>query len=120
MKTSNLNAPNDDKKNNISKTKKFAQFLGGDILLEKTIQKNIPIIFLSIILIIVYVSNRYQYQQDLIEKNRLEIILKDIKYRALTRTADLMDKSRQSKIEEHITRKGSELEIPTNPPYIIK
>ena len=119
MDTSNRNNNKKSPKTK-RKTIKLAQFLGGDILLEKRMQKNIPLLVLAVILIIFYVSNRYQYQQLLIEKNNLEITLKDAKYKALTRTAELMDKSRQSKIEEHISRKGSELEIPTNPPYIIK
>lgn len=98
----------------------LSKLLAGDILLENVIQKNISVFLFSFVLIILYINNRYQYQQELIEKNKLELILQDIKYRALTRSAELMDKSRQSKIEEHIARKGIDLKIPNNPPFVIK
>lgn len=119
MTTQNLN----DKEKDAEPRKKrdwLSKLLAGDILLENMIQKNILVILLSFVLVILYINNRYQYQQELIEKNKLEMMLQDIKYRALTRTADLMDKSRQSKIEEHIARKGIDLKIPSNPPFIIK
>lgn len=119
MTTPNLN---DQDKSAEPKKKRnwLSKLLAGDILLENIVQKNILVILLSFVLVILYINNRYQYQQDLIEKNKLEIMLQDIKYRALTRSADLMDKSRQSKIEEHIARKGIDLKIPSNPPYVIK
>ncbi|EGJ70478.1 hypothetical protein Bcop_0259 [Bacteroides coprosuis DSM 18011] len=120
MKDPNLNTNTNEEPKSAKKKLGFIRILRGDILVQEIILKNIPFIVLLVVIAIFYVSNRYQYQQLLIEKNKLEVTLKDSKFRALTRTADLMDKSRQSKIEEHITRKGSELEIPTNPPYIIK
>lgn len=44
----------------------------------------------------------------------------DIKYDALTRSSELMEKSRQSRIEEYISSKESDLQTSTNPPYLIK
>lgn len=118
MTTKNLN--NKDQSPKKKKTNWFAKIIAGDILLEKVIQKNVLVLLVAVMLIIVYINNRYLYQRDLIEKNKLELVLKDIKYRALTRSAVLMDKSRQSKIEEHIAQKGIDLKIPSNPPFIIK
>lgn len=46
--------------------------------------------------------------------------LTDIKYDALTRSSELMEKSRQSRIEEYISSKESDLQTSTNPPYLIK
>jgi hypothetical protein len=46
--------------------------------------------------------------------------LTDIKYDALTRSSELMEKSRQSKIEEYISDKESDLQTSTNPPYVIE
>lgn len=117
MTTQNLNNKNQNPK---KRTNWFSKIIAGDILLENVIQKNVLVFLVAVLLIIAYINNRYLYQRDLIEKNKLELVLKDIKYRALTRSAVLMDKSRQSKIEEHISQKGIDLKIPSNPPFIIK
>jgi len=50
----------------------------------------------------------------------LKKVLTDVKYDALTRSSELMEKSRQSRIEEYISTEGSSLETSTNRPYIIK
>ena len=52
--------------------------------------------------------------------DRLKTELIDIKYDALTRSSELMEKSRQSRIEEYISNKESDLQTSTNPPYLIK
>ncbi len=39
---------------------------------------------------------------------------------ALTRSSELMEKSRQSRIEDYISSKESDLQTSTNPPYLIK
>ena len=65
-------------------------------------------------------DNRYASQQQQIEIDRLKKELIDIKYDALTRSSELMEKSRQSRIEEYISNKESDLQTSTNPPYLIK
>ena len=69
---------------------------------------------------IFYIHNRYASQQELIEIDRRKKELVDIKYDALTRSSELMEKSRQSRIEEYISSKESELHTSTHPPYLIK
>ena len=69
---------------------------------------------------IFYIHNRYASQQQQIEIDNLRKELIDIKYDALTRSSELMEKSRQSRIEEYISTKGSQLQTATQPPFIIK
>ena len=52
--------------------------------------------------------------------DKLKKELTDIKYDALTRSSELMERSRQSRIEEYIATKESDLQTSTNPPYLIK
>ena len=52
--------------------------------------------------------------------DKLKKELTDIKYDALTRSSELMELSRQSRIEEYIKTRDSQLQIATNPPYLIK
>ena len=46
--------------------------------------------------------------------------LTDIKYDALTRSSELMERSRQSRIEEYIANRESDLQTATTPPYLIR
>jgi hypothetical protein len=56
----------------------------------------------------------------MIEIDKLKRDLIDIRYDALTRSSELLERTRQSRIEEYISEKGSDLQTPTNPPYLIK
>lgn len=72
------------------------------------------------IFILFYIHNRYASQQQQIEIDKLKKELIDIKYDALTRSSELMEKSRQSRIEEYVSEEQSDLQTSTNPPYVIK
>ena len=67
-----------------------------------------------------FFRRRYACQQQMIEIDKLKKELIDIKYDALTRSSELMERSRQSRIEEYIATKESDLQTSTNPPYLIK
>ncbi|MCD7900985.1 MAG: hypothetical protein LUH22_14275 [Bacteroides sp.] len=94
--------------------------LGGDILAAGFFERNGWLIALIVVLAIVYINNRYLCQQQLIEIDRLKQELTDTKYDALTRSSELMEKSRQSRIEDYVSKKESDLQTATNPPYMIK
>lgn len=94
--------------------------LGGDILATDFFRRQMKLLVLIMVLILFYVHNRYACQQQMIEIDKLKKELIDIKYDALTRSSELMEKSRQSRIEEYIATKESDLQTSTNPPYLIK
>ena len=97
-----------NKKADESKKKKrtsLKSILGGDILATDFFRRQTKLL----VLIMVF-----------IEIDRLKKELTDIKYDALTRSSELMEKSRQSRIEEYISSKESDLQTSTNPPYLIK
>lgn len=94
--------------------------LGGDILANDFFKRQTSLLILIMVLTILYIDNRYTSQQELIEIDRLKKELTDIKYDALTRSSELMEKSRQSRIEEYISTEESPLETSTNRPYLIQ
>lgn len=113
----------EDVKKNLNKNKKrtsLKSILGGDILATDFFRRQTKLIILIMVLVIFYIHNRYASQQQQIEIDRLKKILIDIKYDALTRNSELMEKSRQSRIEDYISDKESDLQTSTNPPYLIK
>ncbi len=90
--------------------------LGGDILANDFFKRQTRLLILTVL----YIDNRYSSQQELIEIDKLKKDLIDIKYDALTRSSELMEKSRQSRIEEYISTEDSPLQTATNRPYLIK
>lgn len=94
--------------------------IGGDILATDFFHRQTKLLVLIMVLILFYIHNRYACQQQMIEIDKLKKELIDIKYDALTRSSELMERSRQSRIEEYIATKESDLQTSTNPPYLIK
>lgn len=94
--------------------------LGGDILNTAAIRRQIWLFVLIVFFLILYISNRYSCQQDIIEIDRLQAELQDAKYRALSSTSQLTEKSRQSNVLNLLKNSGdSVLKMANQPPYII-
>ena len=120
MKDQNTNKQKKQKENASPKHMSIRSILGGDILANDFFKRQTSLLILIMILTILYIDNRYTSQQELIEIDRLKKELIDIKYDALTRSSELMEKSRQSRIEEYISTEESHLETATNRPFLIK
>ena len=96
------------------------KILGGDILTTQTIRRQIGVFLLITGFLIIYVSNRYSVQKDLIEIDKLQDDLQDAKYKALSSSSQLTEKSRESHVLEMLNNnKDSVLKIASQPPYII-
>ena len=113
----NKNENKDPKK---KKRASLKSILGGDILATDFFRRQTKLLVLIMVFIIFYIHNRYASQQQQIEIDKLKKELIDIKYDALTRSSELMERSRQSRIEEYISTKESDLQTSTNPPYLIE
>ncbi len=82
--------------------------------------QQIPLLLLILMGILLMVTNRYQAQQEIIEKEKLQKEVEDWRYRSLTRNSELTTKTRQSQIEERLKRMGdSLLTAPTEPAFTI-
>ena len=103
-----------------SKHMSVRSILGGDILANDFFKRQTTLLILIMILTILYIDNRYSSQQELIQIDQLKKELTDIKYDALTRSSELMEKSRQSRIEEYTSTEESPLETATSRPYLIQ
>jgi len=96
------------------------KILGGDWLTAELLRRQIGIILLITGFVIVYISNRYSCQKDMLEIDRLNSELVDAKYRALSTTSELTEKCRESNVMEMLrNNKDSVLKIASQPPYII-
>ena len=100
--------------------KNLKSWLDGDMLLSPLLQRHLGLFLLVFVLVIAYVSNRYAFQQEQVQIQRLRSELNDVKYEALARSSELMEKSRESNIQRYVVERGSELQIPTKAPVVIK
>lgn len=104
----------------LTKNVTLGKILGGEMLNTQFLRQQIWMIVLITLFIIVYISNRYKCQQNLIKIDNLQSELEDAKYRALSSSSDLTQQTRESKVLERLHNdKDSTLHIPTQPPYII-
>lgn len=95
----------------------FLYILGGGILKEDFIVRHTKMIVLVVVLIFIFIGNRYVCMQRLREIDRLQQQLRDVRFEALSISSELTGNSRQSQIELLIEEQGIELEAAKNPPY---
>lgn len=96
----------------------LSSILGGDILGGRWFRRQFWYIIMVVCMLIVYVSNRYACQQEMIQTKMLTDTLLDRRYKALTRSSQLKEKTRRSYIEESLA--DTTLQTPNNPSYVIK
>ncbi|MBR1401754.1 MAG: hypothetical protein IJ604_01795 [Prevotella sp.] len=103
-----------------SSTFTLRKILGGDWLTADFIRRQIGVILLIVGLSIVYISNRYSCQKDMLEIDKLNAELTDAKYKALSSSSELTEKCRESNVLDLLkSNKDSLLRIANQPPYII-
>jgi len=96
------------------------ELLNGDILTASFIRRQIWLILLIVFFTIIYISNRYNSQQEMIEIDKMHKELLDVKYDALTRSSELSERCRQSHILEYLQQTNdSELQLHEEPPFVI-
>ena len=81
----------------LTKNVTLGKILGGEMLNTQFLRQQIWVIVLITLFIIVYISNRYKCQQNLIKIDNLQSELEDAKYRALSSSSDLKQQTRASR-----------------------
>lgn len=100
---------------------RLKDILGGEILTRGTFRKQFGLIALCVFYVILYITNRYQAQQELIETVELKSELQKQKFYSLTRSGEYTIRSRQSQVEEMLKKTpDSMLALPKEPPFIIR
>lgn len=103
-----------------SKAQTLKSIFLGDFLIGGFLRRQALLLALITVYTVIYISNRYSCQQEMIEIDRLRKQLVDIKYDALTRSSELTERTRQSRIEEYVSKEHSELQTATAPPFVIE
>jgi cell division protein FtsL len=94
--------------------------LSGAILTEGFFVENIRFFVVIIIIVILYISNRYSCISKMAEIETLKTELKDAKYESLTISSQLTGMSRQGQVRSLIEKNGLDLNVPTEPAYKVE
>lgn len=93
---------------------------GGNVLTEDFFAKNLAFILVLVVVMILFISQRYTVLQRISEMERLKVELKDAKFESLNISSDLTELSRLSQIEKMVEQYGLELKVTNEPVYHIK
>ncbi len=108
-----VNDEDDGEKKNIEHLKDVLQALSINGLWFK---RQLGVLALILLGIIIYISNRYQAQSEMIEEDKLHEELQDWKYRSMTRNSELTFRCRQSQLEEQLKAMGDSTLCSSNEP----
>ena len=113
--------PQEQEKNEGKQKKRpsISYYLGGNLLIEDFVIKQSKLLALIVVLILLFISNRYHCSKKLTEMDKLSRELNDLKYEQVMYATKLTLISRQSKIEDALREKGIDLSKNNGTIYII-
>lgn len=100
--------------------KNVMHVLSGTVLTEGFFLKNTHFLFVIIVIVALYISNRYSCISKMAEIQTLERELKDVKYESQTISTELIGISRESQIQKLVNDNGLDMKIPHDPIYKIE
>lgn len=98
--------------------KYWREVMGGRYLTGETMRRNFKFLIFVLVLAIIYISNRYQCQQAMLEGKQLTDTLLDRRYKALTAQSQLKRVMLRSHVEENL--RDSTIKTPETPPFVVK
>ncbi len=114
---SSLLSEDEERRPEIGQLKDLLRMLSID---GKWFREQIGVICLIVAGVIVYITNRYQAQQEMLEEDRLRKELLDWKYRSITRSSELTFRTRQTNVMDKLRENGDSTLLPgKTAPYIL-
>ena len=98
----------------------FNRIISGEILTSKIITNNALLLALIVLYSFIYVSNRYEYERELVKIDRLTKKRDKLKNNLLTLKSEFSYKSRQTEIEKFLQETNSDLKVATKPIYKVR
>ena len=98
----------------------IAQIMDGSFLGTDFFRQQYKFMLLVVVLLILYIGNRYSVNAKIAEVDRLKQELTETRYEALVQNSNLMQESRQSHIRKLVEERGLDLRETTQPPFHLK
>jgi hypothetical protein len=109
-----------ERKNRKKKKNSFLKILIGDILTEDYVIKQSKLLLWIVVLVLIFISNRYSCVKKLTEIQELNDSLKLLQYENLALSTRLTTHSRQLQIENVLKEKGIDLSTSKTPAIEIR
>jgi hypothetical protein len=93
------------------------ELLSGSMVTEKIILKNLWYVLLITLLAAIYIGNRFHAEKITRELTKTQREVRDLRSESLSTSAELMNLSRQSEVQNLIKERGLTLEELKTPPY---
>jgi hypothetical protein len=114
--------PNTKKQKKELKSKKTSliYFLAGGILTEEFIIKQIPMFIAIVVVVFMYIGNRYSCHQKINEITVLKDSLQTLEYQSLFLSAEITEHKKRSQLEVMVEQMGLDLKMLNTPTIEIK
>jgi len=103
----------------VKKSRKRAgmkSFLGGTILTDERVTRQLPFVSLLAFFALVLITNRNWSERTIRQIEVVQDSLEELRAESITLSAKLMDASRPSEVMKKVEMAGIELEEPVKPP----
>ena len=97
----------------------FNYLMGGRIFTSDIFTKNAMLMGLIVVYCFLYVSNRYQYEQEVLKIHKLNKRKTEIRNNLLTIKSEFAYQCRLTEIEKLLAEKGSDFSPKHTGPYLI-
>jgi len=97
----------------------FKDVINGKLVTQKIFGKQFKYIIFLVILAFFYIRNHYKVENLQRELYTLNREVKELRYEALTTSAELMSMSKPSKVLEKVKKQGIPLEELDEPPRVL-
>jgi hypothetical protein len=98
-------------------TKGIHDVIGGDLLSNHAVLRNLPFLIFLGILAMFYIGNTYYSEKTFKEIEKIKNELKELRYQSITAKARMLDVGKQTEIAKKVERLG--IKGTTTPPYKI-
>ncbi|MCF8225707.1 MAG: hypothetical protein K9J30_07500 [Bacteroidales bacterium] len=100
----------DERKEERGKQFTFRSLIDGNVLTQKSVQKQAPYLVLLVIISLLMIANRNHAEKLVIRTNALQTEVKELRSHAITTSSELMKVSRQTTVEVMVKSRGLGLE----------
>lgn len=97
----------------------FNYLMGGRFLMSDIFTKNALLMGLIVVYSFIYVSNRYQHEQEVVKIDKLTKRRNEIRNNLLKLESEFAQMCKPSEIEKVLKKKGSDFQTLTKPPVRI-
>ena len=115
-KNSNIEFIEDRNSQKEARKGSFRNFIDGTVLTREVVIKQLPFIVFVVFLAIIYIGNRYHAERVVRETVYLQNEVKELRSEAITTSAKLMSRSRQSEVVRMLKENELGLEELVEPP----